>query len=143
MKIVRTDAREQLEGRFAGSERSGPLFYGEGAVVRSSFWNSATCENPAKLPSFYILSRYLSCQELPDASAVCCRCFYTELFRGNPAAVCLLSDEPPETWMQSMATEMNLAETALFFGAMDKFACVGLLRFAKSTCAAMRRWLFA
>ncbi len=41
--------------------------------------------------------------------------FTTELFRGNPAAVCLLSDEPPETWMQSMATEMNLAETAFVF----------------------------
>lgn len=33
-------------------------------------------------------------------------------FRGNPAAVCLL-DEPREAaWMQSIAAEMNLAETA-------------------------------
>jgi PhzF family phenazine biosynthesis protein len=33
-------------------------------------------------------------------------------FAGNPAAVCVLSTWPAETWMQSLAAEMNLAETA-------------------------------
>ena len=33
-------------------------------------------------------------------------------FAGNPAAVCLLSEERPVAWMQSMGREMNLSETA-------------------------------
>ena len=33
-------------------------------------------------------------------------------FRGNPAAVCLLSDPQSDTWMQAVAQEMNLSETA-------------------------------
>jgi PhzF family phenazine biosynthesis protein len=33
-------------------------------------------------------------------------------FKGNPAAVCLLGGPEPETWMQSLAAEMNLSETA-------------------------------
>jgi PhzF family phenazine biosynthesis protein len=33
-------------------------------------------------------------------------------FAGNPAAVCLLNHEPNESWMQSVAAEMNLSETA-------------------------------
>jgi PhzF family phenazine biosynthesis protein len=34
-------------------------------------------------------------------------------FTGNPAAVCLLGDrEPDERWMQNVAAEMNLSETA-------------------------------
>lgn len=33
-------------------------------------------------------------------------------FTGNPAAVCFLEDAKPESWMQSVATEMNLSETA-------------------------------
>ncbi|HET6576106.1 MAG TPA: PhzF family phenazine biosynthesis protein [Fimbriiglobus sp.] len=34
-------------------------------------------------------------------------------FAGNPAAVCLLADRwPDDRWMQSVAAEMNLAETA-------------------------------
>lgn len=37
--------------------------------------------------------------------------FTAEPFHGNPAAVCVLSDERPEAWMQAVAAEMNLAET--------------------------------
>jgi PhzF family phenazine biosynthesis protein len=38
---------------------------------------------------------------------------FTEVpFKGNPAAVCLLSGPEPSTWMQSLAMEMNLSETA-------------------------------
>jgi PhzF family phenazine biosynthesis protein len=33
-------------------------------------------------------------------------------FAGNPAAVCLLSDERPADWMQAVAAEVNLSETA-------------------------------
>lgn len=33
-------------------------------------------------------------------------------FAGNPAAVCLLDDARPRPWMQSVAAEMNPAETA-------------------------------
>lgn len=33
-------------------------------------------------------------------------------FTGNPAAVCLLEEEAPPAWMQSIAREMNLSETA-------------------------------
>jgi PhzF family phenazine biosynthesis protein len=38
--------------------------------------------------------------------------FTHEPFKGNPAAVCLLSKEMPEIWMQKIALEMNLSETA-------------------------------
>ncbi len=33
-------------------------------------------------------------------------------FRGNPAAVCLLDSSQPDGWMQAVAQEMNLSETA-------------------------------
>ena len=33
-------------------------------------------------------------------------------FAGNPAAVCILDAERPDSWMQNIACEMNLAETA-------------------------------
>jgi PhzF family phenazine biosynthesis protein len=33
-------------------------------------------------------------------------------FAGNPAAVCILRDAPSEEWMQNVAREVNLAETA-------------------------------
>ena len=38
--------------------------------------------------------------------------FTAEAFRGNPAAVCLLPGERDPRWMQDVAREMNLAETA-------------------------------
>jgi PhzF family phenazine biosynthesis protein len=38
--------------------------------------------------------------------------FAEKPFEGNPAAVCLLNEERPAAWMQSVAAEMNLAETA-------------------------------
>ncbi len=33
-------------------------------------------------------------------------------FRGNPAAVCWLENDAPDDWMQAVAAEMNLSETA-------------------------------
>lgn len=38
--------------------------------------------------------------------------FTHEPFRGNPAAVCLLDTPADASWMQAVAAEMNLAETA-------------------------------
>lgn len=38
--------------------------------------------------------------------------FTNEPFRGNPAAVCLLPEPRDERWMQNVAREMNLSETA-------------------------------
>jgi PhzF family phenazine biosynthesis protein len=41
--------------------------------------------------------------------------FTAEPFKGNPAGVCLLDNEPSVTWMQNVAMEMNLSETAFVF----------------------------
>jgi PhzF family phenazine biosynthesis protein len=38
--------------------------------------------------------------------------FTSEIFHGNPAAVCLLEKEMPDSWLQAVAAEMNLSETA-------------------------------
>ena len=38
--------------------------------------------------------------------------FTDKPFAGNPAAVCLLAREVPSDWMQAVAAEMNLSETA-------------------------------
>lgn len=38
--------------------------------------------------------------------------FTNKPFGGNPAAVCILEKDMPDSWMQSVATEMNLSETA-------------------------------
>jgi PhzF family phenazine biosynthesis protein len=38
--------------------------------------------------------------------------FTGEAFKGNPAGVCLLETAAPASWMQNVAAEMNLAETA-------------------------------
>ena len=37
--------------------------------------------------------------------------FAEEPFEGNPAAVCLLDEERPVSWMQAVASEMNLSAT--------------------------------
>src|SRR5688500_2029963 len=38
--------------------------------------------------------------------------FTAEPFGGNPAAVCILPEPRPTDWMQAVASEMNLSETA-------------------------------
>lgn len=38
--------------------------------------------------------------------------FAEQPFQGNPAGVCLLNQPVPDDWMQKLAMEMNLAETA-------------------------------
>ncbi|MEM1044083.1 MAG: PhzF family phenazine biosynthesis protein [Bacteroidota bacterium] len=47
--------------------------------------------------------------------------FTDEAFRGNPAAVCLLDAAAPEAWMQAVAAEMNLSETAFVMPHADGF----------------------
>jgi len=33
-------------------------------------------------------------------------------FKGNPAAICIMDQEMPDSWMQGLAADMNLSETA-------------------------------
>lgn len=43
-------------------------------------------------------------------------------FAGNPAAVCVLREPKPNEWMQQVAAELNLAETAFLLRSKDGFA---------------------
>jgi PhzF family phenazine biosynthesis protein len=56
--------------------------------------------------------------------------FTGEPFRGNPAAVCLLDGPADESWMQALASEMNLSETAFVEPREDGF---GLRWFTPTT----------
>lgn len=47
--------------------------------------------------------------------------FTDEAFGGNPAAVCFLTGAAPEDWMQRVAAEMNLSETAFLAPHDDGF----------------------
>ncbi len=47
--------------------------------------------------------------------------FAEKPFAGNPAAVCPLSEAVDEVWMQHVAAEMNLSETAFFWPETDGF----------------------
>lgn len=43
-------------------------------------------------------------------------------FAGNPAAICVLPSAPPDHWMQSLALENNLSETAFVVPQADGFS---------------------
>src|SRR3990172_2821393 len=47
--------------------------------------------------------------------------FTSELFKGNPAAVCILAEPRDEIWMRNVAREMNLSETAFLCKQEDGF----------------------
>ncbi|HEY6540038.1 MAG TPA: PhzF family phenazine biosynthesis protein [Ktedonobacteraceae bacterium] len=47
--------------------------------------------------------------------------FTSKPFTGNPAGVCVLPEERDERWMQNVATEMNLSETAFLVRARDGY----------------------
>ncbi len=47
--------------------------------------------------------------------------FTSEIFHGNPAAVCLLEKEMPDAWLQAVAAEMNLSETAFLHKQGDDY----------------------
>lgn len=48
--------------------------------------------------------------------------FTSEPFRGNPAAVVILSRKMPDSWMQSIANEMNLSESAFLLRQQDGYS---------------------
>ncbi len=48
--------------------------------------------------------------------------FSAEPFRGNPAAVCFLDGPRPDAWMQHVAAELNLSETAFLLPQADGFS---------------------
>ena len=48
--------------------------------------------------------------------------FADQPFRGNPAAVCVLDAPASATWMQSVAEEMNLSETAFLHTLADAWS---------------------
>ena len=48
--------------------------------------------------------------------------FTNKPFAGNPAAVCVLSAPAEESWMQAVAMEMNLSETAFLYPLDDGFS---------------------
>jgi PhzF family phenazine biosynthesis protein len=45
--------------------------------------------------------------------------FTSKVFKGNPAAVCLLGEPRPAEWMQKVAAEMNLSATAFVVPRQD------------------------
>jgi PhzF family phenazine biosynthesis protein len=47
--------------------------------------------------------------------------FTKKPFAGNPAAVCFLTEDRPDSWQQNVAAEMNLAETAFVIQRGDGF----------------------
>lgn len=47
--------------------------------------------------------------------------FSNRLFAGNPAGVCLLDAPVPDAWMQAVAREMNLSETAFVLPEKEGF----------------------
>jgi PhzF family phenazine biosynthesis protein len=55
---------------------------------------------------------------------ICCHqvdAFTDRPFSGNPAAVCLLDEEKDADWIQAVAAEMNLSETAFVRPAVEGF----------------------
>ncbi len=47
--------------------------------------------------------------------------FTDKPFAGNPAAVCVLPEAADDTWMQQLANEMNLSETAFLVAQADGY----------------------
>ncbi len=48
--------------------------------------------------------------------------FTDQPYAGNPAAVCMLLEPRPDAWMQAVAREMNLSETAFLLPTGDGYA---------------------
>jgi PhzF family phenazine biosynthesis protein len=48
--------------------------------------------------------------------------FTDQLFRGNPAVVCMLDFKRPDEWMRAFAQEINLSETAFVLKQEDGFS---------------------
>jgi predicted PhzF superfamily epimerase YddE/YHI9 len=52
--------------------------------------------------------------------------FTSSPFSGNPAAVCLLPEPKPASWMQNVGAEMNLSETAFIWPLEDGYSLLGI-----------------
>ena len=78
--------------------------------------------------------------------------FTDKMFGGNPAAVCILPEPEEAVWMQQLAKEMNLSETAFlvkeedgyglrwFTPAIEVELC-GHATLASAHVSTMRQWL--
>lgn len=64
--------------------------------------------------------------------------FATDLFEGNPAAVCPLDSWLTDKEMQNIALENNLSETAFLFLKKTDFTLDGLLQMKKLLCVVMQ-----
>ena len=63
--------------------------------------------------------------------------FTDTVFKGNPAAVCLLDKWLSDDTLQNIAKENNLTETAF---TVKNGTNYGLLQVGKSICVAMQPW---
>ena len=61
-------------------------------------------------------------------------------FSGNPAGVCLLEAAASEQWMQNIALEMNLSETAFLVPIADGFDLRWFTPAREVDLWAMRHW---
>ena len=60
--------------------------------------------------------------------------FASEVFKGNPAAVCPLKEWLPDEVMQKIAQENNLSETAFFINKDDSFDILIVSEFRMLQC---------
>ena len=67
-----------------------------------------------------IVSKMLTCK-IMAIRIVQVDAFTLRPFAGNPAAVCVLREAPPEQWMRDVAREMNLSETAFLIAGDDGY----------------------
>lgn len=58
---------------------------------------------------------------LTNCKSITVDAFTNKPFQGNPAAVCILSTPQSEDWMQKVAQEINLSETAFVLKQQDGF----------------------
>ena len=77
------------------------------------------------------MSQYTIPQFIVDA-------FTDTVFKGNPAAVCLLDKWLSDDTLQNIAKENNLSETAFKMVPTMNYVC--LLPVGKSICVAMLPW---
>jgi predicted PhzF superfamily epimerase YddE/YHI9 len=66
--------------------------------------------------------------------------FTDKPFAGNPAAVCILESAARSAWMQLVAREMNLSETAFLVKRGTATICAGSRPWSRWIYAATRRW---
>lgn len=67
--------------------------------------------------------------------------FTDKVFKGNPAAVCILPEWIPDMLMQNIAQENNLSETAFTVKGRTYMNCAGLHQAVKLTYAVMPLWV--